>query len=112
MGLRWRCAGNRTTTGKARRGCETASFRGTNRYLYRTNTPTPEQFQNATRAVSAIREEALKALATPAVRDRLMAVGLNVNTQNPPTPEQMAKSLQDDYESVGAMLKAVNYKPE
>jgi len=63
-------------------------------------------------ALKRLREEALKALATPAVRDRLMAVGLNVNTQNPPTPEQMAKSLQEDYESVGAMLKSVNYKPE
>jgi hypothetical protein len=46
------------------------------------------------------------------VRDRLMAVGLNVNTQNPPTPEQMSKSLVEDYESVGVMLKSVNYKPE
>ena len=63
-------------------------------------------------ALKRIREEALKALAMPAVRDRLMAVGLNVNTQNPPTPEQMAQSLKDDYESVGAMLRAVNYKPE
>ena len=59
-----------------------------------------------------IREEALKALATPGVRDRLMAVGLNVNVQNPPSVEQMAKSLVDDYESVGVMLKSVNYKPE
>jgi hypothetical protein len=24
----------------------------------------------------------------------------------------MAKSLQEDYESVGVMLKSVNYKPE
>mgnify|MGYP000420326959 CR=1 FL=1 len=63
-------------------------------------------------ALKRIREEALKALATPAVRDRLMAVGLNVNVQNPPTPEQMSKSLVEDYESVGAMLKSVNYKPE
>jgi tripartite-type tricarboxylate transporter receptor subunit TctC len=63
-------------------------------------------------AFKRIREEALKALATPAVRDRLLAVGLNVNTQTPPTPEQMAKSLQEDYESVGVMLKSVNYKPE
>jgi len=63
-------------------------------------------------ALKRIREEALKALANPSVRDRLTAVGLNVNTQNPPTPEQMAKSLQLDYESVGAMLRSVNYKPE
>lgn len=63
-------------------------------------------------ALKRIREETLKALATPAVRDRLMALGLNVNTQNPPTPEQMAQSLKEDYESVGVMLKSVNYKPE
>lgn len=59
-----------------------------------------------------IREEALKALATPGVRDRFLAIGLNVNTQNPPTPEQMSRSLAEDYESIGALLKSVNYKPE
>lgn len=59
-----------------------------------------------------IREEALKAIAMPAVRERLMGVGLNVNSQNPPTPAQMERSLQEDYESVGAMLRSVNYKPE
>lgn len=63
-------------------------------------------------ALKRIREEALKALATPSVRERLMAVGLNVNTQNPATPEQLARGLVDDYESVGAMLRSVNYKPE
>ena len=63
-------------------------------------------------AQKRIREEALKALATPAVRDRLMAVGLNVNTQNPPSPEQMSKGLVEDYEAVGALLRSVNYRPE
>ena len=63
-------------------------------------------------AQQRIREETLKALAMPAVRNRLMAVGLNVNHQNPPTPEQMSKSLVEDHESVGAMLRSVNYKPE
>ena len=50
--------------------------------------------------------------AMPAGRNRLMAVGLNVNIHNPPTPEQMSKSLVEDHESVGAMLRSVNYKPE
>ena len=50
-------------------------------------------------ALKRIREEALKALAVPAVRDRLMAVGLNVNSQNPPTTEQMTASLLADYKS-------------
>jgi tripartite-type tricarboxylate transporter receptor subunit TctC len=63
-------------------------------------------------AQQRIRSEALKALAVPALRDRLMAIGLNVNTQNPPTPEQMSRSLAADYVSVGEMLKSVNYKPE
>jgi len=63
-------------------------------------------------AQQRIREDTLKVLATPAVRDRLMAVGLNVNTTNPPTPEEMSKTLAADYRSVGEMLKSVDYKPE
>lgn len=59
-----------------------------------------------------IRSEALKAMAMPAVRDRLLAVGLNVSTQNPATPEQLSRSLQADYAAVGEILKSVNYKPE
>jgi len=59
-----------------------------------------------------IRDETLKALAVPAIRDRLMAVGLNVNTQSPPTPDQMSASVAADYSSVGEMLRSVNYKPE
>lgn len=59
-----------------------------------------------------IREETLKALAVPAIRERLMAVGLNVNTQNPPTPEQMWASVAADHKSVGDTLRSVNYKPE
>ena len=63
-------------------------------------------------AQQRIRAEALKALAQPPVRDRLLAVGLNVNTANPPTPEQMSASLVRDAASVGEMLRSVNYKPE
>jgi tripartite-type tricarboxylate transporter receptor subunit TctC len=63
-------------------------------------------------AQQRIREETLKVLATPAVRERLMAVGLNVNTTNPPSPDEMAKTLAADYKSVGEMLKSVDYKPE
>lgn len=59
-----------------------------------------------------MREETLKALATPALRDRLMSIGLTVNTSNPRTPEQLSKSLLDDHEAVGALLRSVNYKPE
>ncbi len=57
-------------------------------------------------------EETLKALAVPALRERLMALGLNVNVANPPTPEQMWASIAADHKSVGEMLRSVNYKPE
>ncbi len=63
-------------------------------------------------AQQRIREETLKALAVPAVRDKLMAIGLNVNTAKPPTPDELWKSLALDYQSIGETLRAVNYKPE
>lgn len=63
-------------------------------------------------AQQRIRDETLKALAVPAVRDRLMALGLNVNTSNPPTSDAMWKSLAADYASIGETLRSVNYKPE
>ena len=63
-------------------------------------------------AQQRVRDEALKALAVPAVRDKLMGLGLNVNVAKPPTPDEMAKGLALDYRSVGDTLRAVNYKPE
>ena len=63
-------------------------------------------------AQQRVRDEALKALATPAVRDRLTSLGLNVNTAKPPTTEEMWRSIAADYKSVGDTLKSVNYKPE
>jgi len=63
-------------------------------------------------AQQRVREETLKALSTPAIRDRLVGLGLNVNTIKPPTPDEMSRSLAADYLSVGETLKAVNYKPE
>ena len=59
-----------------------------------------------------VREDVLKALAVPALRERLLGLGLNVNTAKPPTPEEMWKTLAADYQSVGEILKSVNYKPE
>lgn len=59
-----------------------------------------------------VRQESLKALALPAVRDRLVATGLEVNTARPPTIDDMQKSLAADYRSMGESLKAVNYRPE
>jgi len=63
-------------------------------------------------AQKRIRDEALKALAVPAVRDKLMGIGLNVNTAKPPTPEEMWKSLDADFRSIGETLRSVNYKPD
>ena len=63
-------------------------------------------------AQQRVRDETLKALAVPAIRDRLMGLGLNVNVSRPPTPEEMWKSLAADHRSVGETLKAVNYRPE
>lgn len=59
-----------------------------------------------------IREETLKALAQPAIRARLDALGLGTDPQNPRTLEQMDRSLREDYEAVGEILRSVNYKPE
>lgn len=66
----------------------------------------PDAFQQR------IREEALKALALPSVRERLSSLGLAFDTKTPRTPEQMSKSLREDYESVGKLLRSVNYRPE
>jgi tripartite-type tricarboxylate transporter receptor subunit TctC len=63
-------------------------------------------------AQQRIRDEALKALAAPALRDRLMGLGLSVNTAKPPTTDEMWKSIAADYKVVGDTLKSVNYKPE
>lgn len=63
-------------------------------------------------AQQRIRDETLKALAVPAVRDKLMGIGLNVNTAKPPTPEEMWHSLDADFRSIGETLRSVNYKPE
>lgn len=63
-------------------------------------------------AQQRVREETLKALAMPALRDRLMGLGLNVNTSKPPTPDDMWKSMAVDHKAIGDALKSVNYKPE
>lgn len=59
-----------------------------------------------------VRDETLKVLAVPALRDRLMGLGLNVNTAKPPSPDDMARANASDFKAVGDMLKSVNYKPE
>lgn len=57
-----------------------------------------------------VREATLKVLADPAVRQRLQDTGFDAGL--PRTPREMEKGLKADYERVGAMLKAINFKAE
>jgi hypothetical protein len=58
-----------------------------------------------------IREAALKALAQPGARERLQEVGFEPG--QPRTPEELNASLKSDYyERVGAVLKAIGFKPD
>ena len=59
-----------------------------------------------------VRDETLEALAQPAIRAKLEPLGLFSDVNNPRTPEQLEKSLREDYEAVGGILRSVNYKPE
>jgi tripartite-type tricarboxylate transporter receptor subunit TctC len=55
-----------------------------------------------------LREATLKALTLPQLRERLRGNGFEIG--QPRTPDEMSKSLQADYERVGAMLRAINFK--
>ena len=57
-----------------------------------------------------LRDATLKVLAQPQMRERLKDIGFEVG--QPRTSDEMSKSLRADYERVGAMLKAINFKPE
>ena len=57
-----------------------------------------------------IRAATLKALASPAVRTRLLEVAFDVG--QPRTPQELSASLKADYERVGAVLKGIGFKPE
>lgn len=57
-----------------------------------------------------IRDAALKALAQPGARERLQEVGFEPGLSR--TPEQLSASLKADYDRVGAVLKAIGFKPE
>ena len=57
-----------------------------------------------------LRDATLKALAQPQMRERLKDIGFEVG--QPRSSDEMSKSLRTDYERVGAMLKAINFKPE
>ncbi|RZU02428.1 Bug family tripartite tricarboxylate transporter substrate binding protein [Rivibacter subsaxonicus] len=57
-----------------------------------------------------IRDAALKAIAQPALRDRLGEIGFEAG--QPRTPEQLGASLKADYERVGAVLRSIGFQPE
>lgn len=58
-----------------------------------------------------VRDETLKALKTPAIKERLSSLGLSVDTENPRTSEEMSASLKQEYKVTGELLNAVGYKP-
>jgi tripartite-type tricarboxylate transporter receptor subunit TctC len=57
-----------------------------------------------------IRDAALKAMAQPAALERLRELGFEAG--HPRTPQELSTALKADYERVGAVLKAVGFKPE
>ncbi|MDM0113507.1 tripartite tricarboxylate transporter substrate binding protein [Variovorax sp. J22R133] len=57
-----------------------------------------------------LREAALKVMAQPAIRERLMEFGLAPG--QPRTPEDMTQALRADFERIGAVLKSIDFKPE
>ena len=61
-------------------------------------------------AQARLRDATLKVLAQPQMRERLKDIGFEVG--QPRSSDEMSKSLRTDYERVGAMLKAINFKPE
>ena len=61
-------------------------------------------------AQARLRHATLKVLTQPQLRERLKDIGFEVG--QPRTSDEMSKSLSADYQRVGAMLKAINFKPE
>jgi tripartite-type tricarboxylate transporter receptor subunit TctC len=57
-----------------------------------------------------VRAAVLKALAQPAVRDRLAEVGFEPG--QPRSAEELSRGLKADFERMGALLKAIDFKPE
>jgi len=61
-------------------------------------------------AQTRLRDAALKAMARPAMRERLVEIGFDAG--QPRTPEELAKQLSVDYDRIGAVLKSIDFKPE
>lgn len=57
-----------------------------------------------------VREAALKAMAQAGVKERLAEVGFEPGVAR--SVEEMGKGLRADYERMGGLLKAIDFKPE
>ena len=57
-----------------------------------------------------VHETALKVLASPAVRERLLELGFDVGASR--SPDEMAAALKVDSDRVGAVLKSIGFQPE
>lgn len=57
-----------------------------------------------------MREAALKVLADPALRARMLDTGFEAG--QPRTTDDMVKGLKADYDRVGGVLQAIGFKPE
>lgn len=62
-------------------------------------------------AQNKLRTEVIKAISEPAFKQKFAAFGLEVNP-NPPTVEQMQQTLRKESQTVGDLLRSINYKPE
>ncbi|MFO1288302.1 MAG: hypothetical protein U1F49_18365 [Rubrivivax sp.] len=57
-----------------------------------------------------LREAALKVLALPVVRERLLELGFDLGAPRPVA--DIEAGLKADYERVGAVLQSIGFKPE
>lgn len=57
-----------------------------------------------------VREELLKAVATPSVKNQFQALGMDAGNTSQ-SIDDLAKMLKQEYERTGQMLRAINYKP-
>jgi len=67
---------------------------------------------DAPAAVQArMRAETIKVINDPAFRQKFAAFGLEVDPK-PPTVAEMQQTLRKEYQTVGALLTSIGYKPE
>lgn len=62
-------------------------------------------------AQNRVRTEVIKAISDPAFRQKFAAFGLEVDPK-PPTVAEMQQILRKESQTVGDLLKSINYKPE